>query len=1396
MPKAIAVLAVTLSLVVSTKSFGQSAYATVSGTVDDGTGALVPGVSITARNNATGVATTVVTNESGTYNIPSLLPGVYKVSAELPGFQTQSFTDVQLGNAQVVRLNFSLRVAAVNAAVEVSVAADTLLTTSSPSIGQVLSQQRVEDLPTVGNNVLDLLRVLPGTRMNDDGVNGTFAGLGAYYVNLQRDGVESNAMARWGVSIQTSTYMSPDLVGEMRLVLAPVDAEMGRGNGQMLVLTRSGTNQFRGSAVWSIRNTALDANTWNNNNDIDSTTGKWKPTPADWINRNQLTVSFGGPIIKNKTFFFALFDGMLINSRTTQNTMVLTPCARRGIFRYFDNWNNGNALQVTELGTTPGTLPTIASVDALGQPLTPTINTDGSSPYTGGFRYASVFGQLAGAPTQADCSDAQLASNSTPWDANRRALDSTGFITAFLGTMPPANNYEIGDGLNTAGHRWLRSVHGGTESIFGTGGVGTGTDGLGRRQINFKIDHQFNQDHKLAATYTYERSAGEANLMSFPDTFRGSVFRRPQHLSFNFTSTLSPSLLNEARVGMRRTGGNTYSPMTDPEFSGAAQAFYPNIGGYPLYIGPGLNQVNFQGVGPLGGNGSTQTYNDVTAMWTYGDTLSWSKGKHAYKFGGEARFGHSLGYDAGINPTSIPRATGGDAMNAPIALNAINSTNVPGLAGPTSGLNGNNIRMRNLMSFLAGSVASVNQFYYIQSPTKLDAFESYLTYPQRVRDFHSNEFSLFFKDDWKFRKNLTLNLGLRYDYYGVPYESSGLMPLPIGGGSAIFGLSGNSFDDWMKPGVRGDLTNFEFVGKHSTNPDKPWYPNDWNNFGPAVGFAWQVPWFGEGKTTVRGGYQITYQIGEPFNAMTQETIVPGNTYQATYTGDNGANAYLDLTKLSSIVPVPVLLRPQEPVPVTARNQSLYNPDPNLVTPYVQNITMSVTRSIRPNLTVDFRYLGVLVRKLRNYTDLNAPNFLYNGLKEALDAARAGDDSNPSLQILEDVFRGINIAGSGFGAVGQPFNGVQQTAGMHLRASAATTGVGANLSSALANGDYARVAAILNTMNYSKAVVGGVQLNPGLPNIPSGVFGEVLRFNGAVPENFIATNPQFGAVNYITNQLSNNYHSFEAQVTLRPTQGVSLQGTYTWSKNLGAGNAALGPVFTNPADRSPDYTLKPDTRIHDFRVNGSFVLPMGPNRMFFTNSTGVLARAVENWQFSWIANMNTGQPLSISAQNMLYAFGVPDVVGPFDTSKREVEFRGGPSGNYLPVGAYSRVQDEQCLGVTTQQNLRNLCTLTAIRDATTGQVLLRNPSPGSRGTLGQRVIEGPGIWRLDASLSKEFRITESKSLQIRMDARNVLNHPEPATPNLDINSGNFGLITGNNAKSTLHREFQGQVRLNF
>lgn len=139
----------------STSGFAQGTVnATVGGTVADASGARIPGVSVSATNIGTGIVNNTVSNESGAYNFASLQPGTYKLSAELPGFQTRTFTDVQLGGAQQVRLNFVLEVAAAAGTnVEVTVAADTILATSSNSIGTVLPEYKVRDLPTVASNV-------------------------------------------------------------------------------------------------------------------------------------------------------------------------------------------------------------------------------------------------------------------------------------------------------------------------------------------------------------------------------------------------------------------------------------------------------------------------------------------------------------------------------------------------------------------------------------------------------------------------------------------------------------------------------------------------------------------------------------------------------------------------------------------------------------------------------------------------------------------------------------------------------------------------------------------------------------------------------------------------------------------------------------------------------------------------------------------------------------------------------------------------------------------------------------------------------------------------------------------------------------------------------------------
>jgi hypothetical protein len=208
-------------------------------------------------------------------------------------------------------------------------------------------------------------------------------------------------------------------------------------------------------------------------------------------------------------------------------------------------------------------------------------------------------------------------------------------------------------------------------------------------------------------------------------------------------------------------------------------------------------------------------------------------------------------------------------------------------------------------------------------------------------------------------------------------------------------------------------------------------------------------------------------------------------------------------------------------------------DPNFVTPYIQNLTLSLTRNVTSKLTLDLRYIGTLSRKLPSNIDLNSVNFLYNGLKEAFDAARRGGDS----PLLDQMFRGLNLGGTNCltatgatpcAAVGTVNSaGVLQTGAMHLRSAIQTQ-------SNLANGNYVSVANTLNTL--TNAVSGSRS-------------GSVLVYNG-FPENFIKTNPQVSSSVLETSLGHSNYHSLQTQVSLRPTAGVSTQLTYTWSRNLG------------------------------------------------------------------------------------------------------------------------------------------------------------------------------------------------------------------------------------------------------
>ncbi|MBI4472063.1 MAG: TonB-dependent receptor [Acidobacteria bacterium] len=1387
---------VSLLFVLSVNAFAQTGNGALTGTVEDPTKALIPGVTITATNTQTGVATAVLSNESGGYNIPGLLPGIYQLTAELAGFRTVTFNNIELGTNETKRYNFTLEVAAQATSVDVIDAAG-LLTTSSATIDQVLPEYRVRDLPLVGGDVLDLIGVLGGARVSAAGGNfTTFAGISAAYVNTTVNG-QSVQDGRYAAGIYSTTRINPDLVSEVRLVLTPVDAELGRGNGQVQIQTRSGTNQFRGSAVWDARNSALDARSWFDNRTVPL-------PPRTWTNQHQYTLSYGGPIVKNKTFFFVLYDGQRTRLRQSVNASVLTPCARNGVFRYFPDWNNGNINQNPT--ATPTALGTASRpvVDAAGNPVAPATFRNGA-PYTGTLQYISVFGRVLNTPTRPDCSDAQIAPN-TAWDSNRTTADATGFIKKVMSLMPQPNSYDTGDGLNTAGYRWARGRKGDDEVSGGT------ADTTDRAQINVRIDHNFNSRHKLGANLSYERDDVDNSGPDWPGGYWGAIQRRPYVLTSNFISTLSSTLVNEARFGVRYNDGKQYEPLDHPKTGKEAREFYPTINGLPVVVAPSL-------FGSSVAVSNDFTRGNLTSLATYADTLSWTKGQHAYRFGGEFRVARSDGWS---NLNFLPHANGGaggGSVPFPVFTNILGAiSGAP--AGTGNMLTTSSTAMGNLLSFLSGAIGSVNQLYFLKSADRLDKYEDLRTADQRGTIIRQNEWSAFLKDDWKVHRNLTLNLGLRYEYYGSPWEANGLTVSPVGGGLAAFGYSGRSFEDWFRPGQRGDITTFEFIGPNSPNPDKSLVPADRNNFGPAIGFAWQPPWFGQGKTTVRGGYQLTYQGGgRSLNLDIDLGYAPGMIFTPNLQAAD--NTFISLADIYNpakcggpgCIPVPHNLKPMQPIPNEYRAtiagwQGLVY-DPNYATPYIQNFTMAVTRSVGQNMTMDVRYIGTRGMKLFDTLPLNSRNFLTNGLKEAFDAARYGRES----ELLDRMFNGINIAGAGYGPVGTVVNGVRQTGAMHLRAFTTTQ-------NNLANGNYSGLAGTLNTLNYNRNLAG----NASLPVIPTSHQGAVLRYNG-FPENFISANPQFNTVGLRTNGTNSIYHAMQAQFTLRPTAGFNYQGTFTWGRSMGS---PPNGGYQDPTDRR-EYGLTFGHRLYDFRSNGGFELPFGPNKLLLGNSSGWLARLVEQWKATMIFQMTSGRPNTITAAQMLFqGTGTPVVTpegvaafGPFPSKFGSLNWPDGAlAGSYFPSDMFSRVPDPQCANVTGLQNLNGLnaaaptqrCTLQALaRRTPDGQqvIVLRNPLPGERGTLALNTMEGLGLWFLDAAMSKSFKISETKSLQFRVDARNLLNHPTPDDPglascfggglgtNLTLNSNNaFGTVGGKCVAESAARRFQASARFTF
>ena len=1520
-PNKLTCLIAFLSLMLaSTAAFGQSS-ASLGGTVMDASRAILPGASVTAVNVDTGVETKATANNAGIYNFPSLQPGTYNVSAERSGFQRSTQTNVRLGVSSQIRLNFDLAVMGTVTDVEVTSSAASILLESGSSTGTVLQENAILELPLIANDVLELAGTMGGVIMSDAGnmsrgdSHTTFAGVTSNNINITRDGISVNEI-RYPSGLGSPSRMNPEMVGEFRMILSPVDAELGRGAGQLQVTTRSGSNTLHGSAVWNIQNTALDAYDFSDKD-------KEILNPRTWRNLNNYTLTLSGPIIKNKTFFFVSWDHQIARSKTSGSYLVLTPCARKGIYRYLTTPNIDRSQEANPIvGIRPnntyadpslvtggrGSSLVLPSVDSrTGLPLTSyTVPDDGGKfemwagetiPLT--TQYVNVLDNnfVWNESYGANCENYTIPTGGTAatgWDDYRYAYDKSGFVSRFSEIMPMPNDWQVGDGLNLAGIRWTRSLKG-TDTVWG-GNVYDGN----RKAVTFKIDHNINEAHRVSGTYSYETDNGEDTQSAWPAPhgYGGIVIRKPQTFTSSLISTLRPTLLNEFRVGMSRTASNTYEASSNPRNREDLRKLLlwllpttgPEFGEYAavediIVAGPGYGNMMFHpesgwmtqypmrgnAAHPFGGQGVlSSSWGGNDPRWTISDTITWMKGTHAFKGGFEFRRNKSWqqtngagGLDSGGNV--FPSIKGGVLRDYSPFRNSAFSGGPDGrgkIAAPYAPLadndytlgmteSGNYQGMYGLLGYMTGSIADISQYFYVtdaQNPRWSDPLRNEREY---VSDMRNREFSFFFKDDWKFSESLTLNLGVRYEYYGVPWVDSGLTAGVRDSLKGMLGASGaSSLDEWMpaNPSQTNYRTQQIFIGPNSLNPDVSAFNKDKNNWAPHVGFSWQLPWFGKGLTTLRGGYSISYTAISHYDNMSHNNGFsyvlanqPGMVFIRNYRGSEnclgidqngdlpGNGCYLNFSNFASLLPLysvdkgfvglPANQQPQilAEQPIEKRDQVLAIFDPNIRNPYIQNLTLALTRNIGRNLTVDVRYIGTLTRKNVGRLNLNTANYIKNGLMDELVKIRAGSNNPADFPILNKYIAPKTLYLDPWG-MDRDITAAEQIRGMY--------------GYQMGSGDLSSVAGSIATANCA---FGSPYCAP-----VDGQRGQVLRegakindVSNAAPDTLIFANPQYASAIVIRNARHANYHSMQAQVTMRPARGLNFQATYTWSRNLGTPEL-LDTGYTDYRDMGSDYWLLGSHRSHQFNVNGNYTLPFGANGFIFRDAQGAFKKALEGWGLGWILSMNSGSPMSITGSNTLWANGRMNLVRPdlWDNKAGKSEWSWEDNNGYYFGKKYMRTEDPQCMNpnvvgsdTTPFASVSYWCknTIKALAvidhyeiDAKTGKpfpvagdIVFQNALPGQRGNFEYTSLTGPGRLSFDMNIGKKIEFMEGKTVEFRIDAQNIFNHPTPTgyayaagprtygasnpVPTVNTTSSDpFGLFD----TKTQHRTFQAKIRLSF
>jgi Carboxypeptidase regulatory-like domain len=577
----VVIMGMLLVICLVTKAFAQVDTATIVGTVKDASGAVIPGASITATEVNTGIKTDVKTDANGNYVITPLKIGAYSLTVDAQGFQKVVRQNIVLNVQSGVRVDFSLQVGSVTQTVEVS-GAPPLVQTTDASLGSVVGSQQVEELPLNGRRYTDLAALTSGVAKVTEGpVNGGSSPTngnagGSFAVNGTRgdqnnfvlDGIQNNSNDNGDISFLSS----PDAIAEFKIQTTNYSPEFGRSAGGVVnATTKSGTNSFHGEVFEFLRNESLDAR------------GYFEPAgePKAPYKQNMFGATLGGPIKKDKTFFFADYQGNRIHQANTYIYSIPTVPERTGDFS--------------------GILGSQTGVDALGRPIyqgeiydPSTTRTVNGSTVRDGFGFDPTTGlPTATANMIPQGSMSQLAQNVL-------ALYPEPTLTNVL-----ANNYDVNKpATNQADQFDVRIDQ----------NVSTKTQIFGRYSFDKEL-------RVVAPPFPGIADGGSYNTGTRPLKAQGAVL--------GWTQTLSPTMVNSLRLGFNRVHyianlpayGQVYPP------SGLAvpgQPDDPAINGLAVFSPSGYRRI--------GEATYTPTWS-VSQQFVLNDTFSWIRGKHTIKAG-------------------------------------------------------------------------------------------------------------------------------------------------------------------------------------------------------------------------------------------------------------------------------------------------------------------------------------------------------------------------------------------------------------------------------------------------------------------------------------------------------------------------------------------------------------------------------------------------------------------------------------------------------------------------------------------------------------------------------------------------------------------------------------------